>query len=82
MVSAAGKAGRISIRVDDGMCMGARSCIHAAPASFALDATGVAQGLAEPGDSLDAVLEAARACPNFAITVLVDGEVVFDPDRQ
>jgi cytochrome P450 len=34
---------------------------------------------AATSDRLEAILEAARACPNFAITVELDGRVVYDP---
>jgi ferredoxin len=76
------RAGGIVITVDPGMCMGVQSCVHAAPGSFVIDRAKVARGLAEPADDLEAVLDAARSCPNFAITVEVDGDVVFDPEAQ
>jgi ferredoxin len=70
------------ITVDPGMCMGVRSCVHAAPGSFVIEGANVARGVAEPADDLDAVLDAARSCPNFAITVAVGGQIVFDPEAQ
>lgn len=76
-----GAARKLSVVVDHGMCMGVEACVHAAPMSFVIEG-GVARGFAEPEDPLEAVLEAARACPNFAITVLVDGAVAFDPSKQ
>ena len=74
-------SGKLSVMVDRGMCMGVEACVHAAPMSFVVEG-GVARGLDNPEDGLEAVLEAARACPNFAITVFVDGAVVFDPSKQ
>jgi ferredoxin len=38
--------------------------------------------VSEPPDELDLLIEAAAACPNFAITVEVDGSIVFDPEVQ
>lgn len=77
-------AGRqqIVVTVDDKMCMGVQSCIRVAPASFVIERGIIARGAAEPGDELAVLLEAAASCPNFAITVVADGEVVFDPDLQ
>jgi ferredoxin len=70
----------VTISVDSGMCMGVRSCVQIAPQSFTYGPGHVAHGVIKPADDLDTVLEAAAACPNFAITVEVDGEIVFDPD--
>jgi ferredoxin len=59
--------------------MGVQSCVRVAPGSFHIDG-GRAYGVSDPTDDLATVLEAAEACPNFAITVECDGETVFDPD--
>ena len=72
----------ISVTVDPGMCMGVRSCMQIAPASFVLESGKIARGVVPPVDDLEVILEAAAACPNFAITVVVDGDIVFDPEHQ
>ena len=74
--------GDVVVSVDPGMCMGVQSCIRVAPRSFAIDDANTAHGVPEPPDDLETLVEAAAACPNFAITVAVDGEVVFDPETQ
>jgi ferredoxin len=43
--------------------------VRRAPATFSLDAQRRVVIAAEPGDDANAILDAARACPNFAITV-------------
>jgi ferredoxin len=73
---------RIAITVDPGMCMGIRSCVQTAPGSFIIQDGTISHGVDEPTDELATVLEAAAACPNFAITVAVGDEVVFDPEAQ
>ena len=59
----------LRVRVEREACLGSQSCVRRAPKSFALDADGRARALAEPGDAEDVVLDAARACPAFAIRV-------------
>jgi ferredoxin len=71
--------GRILITVDSGMCMGVQSCVRTAPGSFTVEGN-VARGVDQPADDLATVIDAARYCPNFAITVAADGGVVFDPE--
>jgi ferredoxin len=71
---------KITISVDRGTCMGIRSCVQTAPGSFIILKGNVSHGVDEPADDLAVVLEAAAACPNFAITVTVGNEVVFDPE--
>jgi ferredoxin len=74
--------GKIAITVDPGMCMGIRSCVQTAPGSFVIQDGNISRGVDEPRDELATVVEAAAACPNFAITVVVGNEVVFDPEAQ
>jgi ferredoxin len=62
--------------------MGVRSCLHTAPRSFELDDSGKARGAGLPGDELATILDAAKGCPNFAITVLVDDAIAFDPFKD
>jgi ferredoxin len=67
---------RLEVRVDRDACTGARACVLRAPASFSLDAARKAV-VAEPaGDPEEALLDAARSCPNFAIELHRDGEPV------
>jgi ferredoxin len=73
---------KIVITVDPGMCMGIRSCVQTAPGSFVMQDGTVSRGVDEPADELATVLDAAASCPNFAITVAVGSEVVFDPEAQ
>lgn len=78
-----GAVGTIDIRVDDDLCMGVRSCVMTARQSLRFDREiGKARPLDQPADELSAIVEAAASCPNFAITVVVDGVVVFDPEKQ
>jgi len=81
MGSMSATAGHIVVTVDPQLCMGVRSCLHVAPGSFELDGM-TARGVTDPGDDVATLVEAAAACPNFAITVEVDGELVFDPEHQ
>ncbi|MGH7288784.1 MAG: ferredoxin [Myxococcota bacterium] len=67
---------RIEIHVDRDACTGARACVLRAPASFTLDADRKAVAAAVPGDADEALLAAARSCPNFAIELRRDGEPV------
>jgi ferredoxin len=67
---------RLEVRVDRDACTGARACVLRAPKSFALDADRKAVPLDPPGDPEEAILAAARSCPNFAIEPTRDGEPV------
>ena len=59
----------LEIAVDRHRCIGSKSCTHAAPGVFALDATNVAV-VVDPGAAgEDEVLAAADVCPTGAITV-------------
>jgi ferredoxin len=64
----------VAITAERTSCRGARACVRRAPATFSLDAQRRVVVAAEPGDGLDAILDAARACPNFAIEVRRGGE--------
>lgn len=68
-----GGSDRIEIKIDRAACRGAGECVLRAERTFALDAEGRAKlispdAVANPADE-HAVLAAARACPNFAISV-------------
>jgi len=59
----------LEIRAERAACKGARACVRRAPATFSLDAERRVVIAPAPGDTLDAIVDAARACPNFAIEV-------------
>jgi ferredoxin len=59
----------LEVTADRAACKGARACVRRAPASFSLDAQRRVVVAHVPGDAEDAILAAARACPNFAIEV-------------
>lgn len=63
-----GDAG-LEVEVDREACRGARACVRRAPGTFSVDAARKAVATRPPGDPEEAVLDAARACPNFAIAV-------------
>jgi ferredoxin len=67
---------RLEVQVDREACTGARACTLRAPATFSLDAERKAVVSDHPGDPEEAVLAAARSCPNFAIELRRDGEPV------
>ena len=60
---------RLRIEIDRAACRGAGECATRAPASFALDGEARAILRKAPGDAEATLLRAARACPNFAISV-------------
>ncbi len=57
----------LEVHVDHSACRGSRSCVRRAPATFSLNAARRAIVADEPGDSEEAIREAAQACPFFAI---------------
>lgn len=70
------RVGSLTVRIDRNLCVGFGDCIDVAPAAFALDDEDVAVFL----DTVDGVereelMEACRACPVDALTVL-------DPDGR
>lgn len=70
----------LEVSVDPGLCMSAQRCVFLAPTIFALGDDGVAVVL-DPATRAEAeVVEVARQCPNFAITVVRDGEVLVGED--
>lgn len=64
----------IEVRVQRAMCIATKSCINAAPHTFALDPTLVSTVVDSEGDPEDDVVRAAEACPTGAISVFRDGE--------
>lgn len=70
----------IEVSVDDGLCMGSRRCEWLLPEVFTVGEDGVARAADPSGADADRVIAAADGCPNFAITVIRDGEVVVSSD--
>jgi ferredoxin len=62
----------MKITVDQDVCIGAASCVALASKTFSLNQEGKVYVLVEDGDSRDAILEAARSCPVFAIKLFED----------
>lgn len=63
----------IEVRVQRAFCISTKSCISAAPHTFALDPTLIATVVDPEGDPADDVVRAAEACPTGAISVFRDG---------
>jgi ferredoxin len=59
----------LEIVVDRSACRGSGVCVRRAPATFAFDAERKATVADPPGDAEEALLDAERSCPNFAIRV-------------
>ena len=61
----------LTVRIDESLCVGFGDCVQAADDLFALDGDGVVafQDGAEAADAAR-VLDACRACPVDALTVL------------
>ncbi len=62
--------GRPRAVVDRGACRGAGVCTRRAPRTFSLDAERKAVAACPPGDPAEALREAERCCPNFAIRLV------------
>lgn len=56
--------------VDRAVCRGAAVCTRRAPRTFALDAERRAVAADPPADTPEALREAERQCPNFAIRLV------------
>jgi len=70
----------LEVTVDEGLCLGAQRCAYLAPTVFELNASGRADVLDPASISEADLIAVARQCPNFAITVLRDGEVLVGGD--
>lgn len=68
----------VEITIDREMCQGARQCSHEAPAVFSHDDDDTAVVVDPHGAPVDHILKAAELCPNLAITLVVDGEVLHE----
>ena len=64
----------LEVTVDRAACMQAGECSFHAPGVFGHDDDGIAVVLDPGGEPEEKVLKAARCCPNFAISVVKDGE--------
>lgn len=68
----------VEIRVDPELCQGSRQCSFVAPGVFTHEDDGTAVVVDPHAAPLDEVRKAAEFCPNLAITLVVDGEVVHE----
>jgi len=59
-----------SIVVDREKCISAGSCVAVAPEVFELDAEGKAIIKSATGASDETIIDAAKACPTLAITII------------
>jgi len=64
----------LRIHADRAACKGARACVRRAPGTFSLDAQRRVIVAPALDDADEAILDAARACPNFALEVFRGGE--------
>lgn len=61
---------QISVTIDRALCIGAATCTAIAPHAFSLDGEGkVLFGERPDQDSAESIIQAAQACPVFAIVV-------------
>jgi ferredoxin len=63
----------IEVEVQRARCIGIKSCVTAAPGTFALDQSGISTVRNPEGDPESALVEAAESCPTGAISVFKDG---------
>jgi ferredoxin len=70
----------LDVSIDEGLCLGAQRCAYLAPAVFELNGAGQAEVLDPAAVPEEKLLDVARQCPNFAITVVRDGEVLVGGD--
>ena len=67
-------SGRLEIRVDPAVCLASQTCVRRAPQVFELGPDGKARVRDAQAAPEALLLETARACPSFAISVERDGE--------
>jgi ferredoxin len=70
------ETGPLEIQIDRDACSGARACILRAAHTFALDEAKKAVVTDPNGDPEQAILDAARSCPNFAIELARNGSPI------
>jgi ferredoxin len=66
----------LEVRVDPAECLGSQGCVRRAPQVFQLGADGKARASDPAGVPEALIVETARACPSFAISVERDGETL------
>ena len=73
------KVRKLTMHIDQSMCIGAATCVALAPKAWALDDQAKAYILdTVEAESDEALLEAAKGCPVMAITVTDDtGKKLF-----
>lgn len=71
--------GKLKIKVDRDLCIGAATCVAIAPKAFTLDNEAKAIILSTADSESDAeILDAARGCPTHAISVQDErGNTIF-----
>ena len=61
--------GKIKVRIDRSLCIGAASCVAIAPEVFQLDEEGKAYLLDANSTAAQTIIEAAKGCPVAAIFI-------------
>lgn len=64
----------VEVRVNRARCIATKSCVYAAPGTFALDDQRVVTVLDPEAEPMEALLEAAECCPTGAIAVFKDDQ--------
>lgn len=68
--SSAANVGKLKVKVERDLCIGAATCVAIAPKAFVLDSDAKAVILDTAGEESDnTILEATRGCPTAAIIV-------------
>ncbi len=62
----------LKVRIDESLCVGFGDCVERAAGTFLLNGNGTVEFVEPPAANREALLEACRACPVDALTV-VDG---------
>ncbi|MFB6226168.1 MAG: ferredoxin [Candidatus Paceibacteria bacterium] len=76
-----GKVRRIV--VDRNSCIGAKTCVQAAPEVFAIDDENLAYVQDPDGNEEDDIIKAAKSCPTFAIYLYdKDGNLLFPQEWE
>lgn len=71
----------LEVEVDQGLCIGAQRCVYLAPEIFEMGGDGFAHVKLGSSDGLEEqIIQVARQCPNYAILVRRDGEVIVGED--
>lgn len=67
----------IRISVEEDLCLGSRQCSFIAPDIFrhADDGTAIVDDV-QTSDNVDLLIEAVKICPNFALKLEINGEIV------